>query len=148
MLYKFITVPRAPVKVKVYVAVMLGENENTLYLTTLPAKEAQDVVTVLNKARLVVASPATNVPEIVRGELYWGLSPRSRAAFPASAITVSAGATTAPSAPQPEVILIFAALILKKILPIDLTMILPLDVTCAGITTFSVPSLAVEFISV
>lgn len=142
VLYRFITVGNTPVSVKVYVAVILGMKKYASYFITFDA-ETQDRLTELYTARLEAGSVDSSVPVGVKAVLNCGLRPRFRAAFPAAAVTELAGATTAPSAEQADVMVIRPVLISKKILPLALTITLPLVVGMEGMVIVCVPSLGV-----
>ncbi len=109
---------------------------------TLP-KAIQVPGTILFTVRLVAGSPGFIVPVKFTILPKAGLRERFNAAEPAGADTFVVGVKVAPSAAQGDIILISAALILKKTLLRACTLTRPIKVGRLGTTNISDPSFAV-----
>ena len=119
----------------VYVPVIFGVKVNTSYLTTFEKVPQEDaLVAELLTVKFIVGSLVVKVPEIFNSVLYCGASPRLSVEDPAGAVTEALGLTAAPSATQLEVMVMLAALMLKKTFPLAFTITLPLVVVAEGIT--------------
>jgi hypothetical protein len=92
---------------------------------------------------LLEGSDVSSVPAGLMTDPKPGIEERFKEELPGDAFTVADGDREAPSAPQPELIVMSAVFTLKNILPTAFTMSLPLLVTILGTVIVCVPSLGV-----